>query len=165
MTKYLASRQVREALGTQNGASVVDIQKTPTGASIFVYRPKSDKWERSFSLFEISGEDIFVVKSEKADKFGSTVVKLYLVGPANISAKPELPSTSPAKGEQTLQKNGTQRIEQHIYVSSPLKALYQKKEDRRFAASRNAKFHGLVDRGVFSLDPIAEARNHGIVKA
>lgn len=78
MSKHFASRQVRDALNTRNGPDVTDIQSTPIGAPILVYRPEKDLWDGLFTLLDIQGEDATVLTLKGLTKFCSTVVKPYL---------------------------------------------------------------------------------------
>lgn len=77
MSKHFAKSQVRDVLNTRNGPEVSDIHKVPIGFPVLVYRPGNDKWEGSFSILDICGENVTVLTPKGATKFRSTVVKSY----------------------------------------------------------------------------------------
>lgn len=89
MSRHFAKRQVRDALSTQNGLDVSNIQNAPVGSPWLVYRPKKDKCEASFSLVELPSENviIFLPPPSGPTKFRSTAVKAYLTEQTPVSGE------------------------------------------------------------------------------
>lgn len=60
-----------------NRTGVAEINNTPMGYPVLVYRPGLDIWYRTYYLLEIRGEDVIARTSKGASKFRSTSVKPY----------------------------------------------------------------------------------------
>lgn len=143
MSKHFSSRQVKDALKTRNGPDVTDIHKTPIGAPVLVYRPKTDKWEGPYSILEINGEDIIVLLPKGPTKFRSTVVKPYLTPSHEKNPTPTIHITSFSQLSSDF--DTTDSYKSNISDTQI--------DTTQFSASRNIEFNGLIERGVFTLVP------------
>lgn len=77
-SNYFASRQAQQALTSRNGSDVSENYKNSSRHPVLVYRSKIDKWDGSFSLPDIRGEDVMVLTSKEETKFQSTLIKPHV---------------------------------------------------------------------------------------
>lgn len=78
MSKQFARTQVRAAVNTRNGPDTTDINNSPIGSHVLVYRPEIDKWNGPFALLDMQGEACTILLPSGPTQFRSTVVKRYL---------------------------------------------------------------------------------------
>lgn len=79
--RHVSKWQIRNALVTWNSPDVTNIQKTPTGFPVLVYRPQLDRWDGPYCLLDIKGEylTVMLLPTSGPAEFRSTVVKTLLV--------------------------------------------------------------------------------------
>lgn len=155
MSRHFAKRQVRDAFATRNGPDVSDIHATPIGHPVLVYRPEKDRWEGSFSLLAIRGEDVVVLLPPPSGptKFRSTVVKPFLTALANSDATGDPGSTPPVNGSRVTQTS-------QKASPPPTTTFTARLVSTDFTASRTAEFNGLIANSVFTLVPASDADGH-----
>jgi hypothetical protein len=79
--KFVATRQLNDALNIRNDSFTILIHNLSLNFFVFVYREKNDNqsksWKDSFKLLNVNDESIIMKLSNDSTKFRSTVIKFY----------------------------------------------------------------------------------------
>lgn len=75
MIKRFSKRHVKAALNSRNGPDTPDICTVSIGSDLLVFRTRSKKWERPFTLLGLEEEKCTALLPHGPSKFPSTAIK------------------------------------------------------------------------------------------